>query len=216
MWAYNKDVPFYPFDQEAAGKLLDEAGFVDDDNDPATPRVANDTALYATPGTKLEFSMYTNAGNTRRGKIGEIAQENWSKIGVKADFKTVDFQVLLDMQDQQTFDVVILGWQNAYPDRADQTQLWATGSDIIGGSNFTSYVNPELDELLRKALTLPGCDQGERAKIYGQIQEILHRDAPYVFVNSHTGMYAWNTRIDGVNPFPGTLYWNINEWSKAP
>ncbi len=214
-WAYDANVPFYKYDQVAAGKLLDEAGFVDDDNDPTTPRVANDKALYAAPGTKMEFTMYTNEGNTRRTAIGTIAQDELSKIGVKVDFKTVDFQVLLDMQDQQTFDTTILGWQNAYPDRADQTQLWSATSDVIGGSNFTSYVNPELDKLMHEALTLPGCDQAERAKLYGQIQTILHNDAPYIFVNSHKGMYAWSTKLDGVSPYPGTLYWNLNEWTKA-
>lgn len=38
-WAFDKDLAPISQDLEAAKKLLDEAGFVDADNDPATPRV---------------------------------------------------------------------------------------------------------------------------------------------------------------------------------
>ena len=213
-WSYDESVPFYKLDQVAAGKLLDEAGFVDDDNDPSTPRVANDKALYAPPGTKLEFTLYTNEGNTRRTAIGTIVQDQLSKIGVKADFQTLEFGVLLDLMDQQTFDAIILGWQNGYPDTPGRGtfQLWSSTSDTIGGSNMTSYANPEIDALMQQADTLPGCDQAERAKIFGQIQQILHRDTPYLFLYSQEGMYAWNPRVEGVSPYPAALYWNVNEW----
>jgi peptide/nickel transport system substrate-binding protein len=51
-WAYNPDLKPIPFDAAAAGKLLDQAGWIDDDNNPDTPRVAKG-AMYAPDGTPL-------------------------------------------------------------------------------------------------------------------------------------------------------------------
>ncbi len=49
-----------------------------------------------------------------------------------------------------------------------------------GGFNSGYYSNPKVDELLEKART--STDQAERAKLYKQMQEIVHDDAPWVFV----------------------------------
>jgi peptide/nickel transport system substrate-binding protein len=211
-WPYNPDVPYYEFDQQAALDLLAEAGWVDHDNDVSTPLVCED-CLNAEAGAEFRFELLTNQGNTRREAIATIVQDQLSQIGIAVDFQTIDFNVLLDVIDNQTFDAFILGWRNAYPFRADQQQLWSTTSDVIAGDNFTSYINPELDALFEKAATVPGCDLEERAAIYGEVQEILHRDVPYMFLFSIDGMYTWQSEIEGINPFPAALYWNINEWT---
>jgi peptide/nickel transport system substrate-binding protein len=214
-WPYKADVPAYEFDPEAAAALLEEAGWIDDDNDPTTPRVAQG-ALYAPDGTEMRFDLVTNQGNTRREAIGQIVQDQLADIGIAVDFQTIDFNVVIEQLDAQNFDAIILGWQNTYPYRADQTQIFASTSDEFGGSNSGSYINPEIDELFQQALNLPGCDVAARAEIYGQIQEILHRDAPYLFLYSVDGMFAWHDTVSGVDPYPAALYWNITEWTKAP
>lgn len=213
-WPYAEDVPFYEYDPEAAAALLEEAGWVDHDSDPSTPRVAQG-AMYAEDGTELRFELLTNQGNTRREAIGQIIQDQLSQVGVAVDFQTIDFNVLIERMDAQNFDSLILGWQNSYPFRADQTQLWATSSDEFGGSNFTSYINPELDELFQQALYLEGCSAEARAEIYGQIQQILHEDAPYLFLYSIDGMYAWRDNVQGIDPYPAALYWNLTSWTKT-
>lgn len=211
-WPYNPDVPFYEYDPEAALALLEEAGWVDHDDDVSTPLIC-DGCPNAEPGTEFRFELVTNQGNTRREAIATIIQDQLAQIGIAVDFQTIDFNVLLDVIDQQTFDSFILGWRNSYPFRADQKQLWATTSDVIGGDNFTSYINPQLDDLFDRGLSVPGCDLQERAEIYGQVQEILHRDVPYMFLFSINGVYAWQDEVEGVDPFPAALYWNINEWT---
>jgi peptide/nickel transport system substrate-binding protein len=215
-WPYNPDVPFYEYDPEAALALLAEAGWVDHDSNPETPLIAQG-ALNAPDGTEFSFVLYTNEGNTRREAIGQIVQDQLGDIGIQVDFQAIDFELLLERVDGQEFDAFILGWQNSYPFRADQTQLWAAVSDdVLGGSNFTSYINPELEALLDEAKTVPGCDPEARAEIYGQVQEILHRDVPYLFLYSVNGMYAWRTDLQGAEPYPANLYWNINQWTKTP
>ena len=214
-WAYNAELPTIAFDPEAAGAMLDEAGWVDDDNDPATPRVASG-AMYAEDGAPLQFTLYTNEGNGRREAIGTLIQDQLSQIGVQVDFQTIDFNTLLDIMDSQTFDAFILGWRNGWPDDPDATQLFTPASDVVGGgSNNTSFNNAEFNELNLQAKTLPGCDPAERAELYGRMQEIFQNEVPYVPLFAVNGMYAAGAGVDGFGPFPSNLYWNVDAWSLA-
>lgn len=214
-WAFDSTLAPIPFDPEKAAQLLDEAGWVDDDGDAATPRVAKG-AMYAPDGTPASFVLYTNGGNTRREAIGTIVQDSLKQVGIAVDFQAIDFNTLLDIMDGQTFDAFILGWRNGYPDDPDQTQLFSTTSDVVGsGSNNVSYSNPELDTLMEQARTLPGCDPAERAKIYAQIQAITQKDLPYVPLFVQNGMYGARTEVTGFSPYPNTMYWNVETWSLA-
>ncbi len=211
-WAYADDLAPIPFDPAAAAAMLDEAGWVDADNDPATPRVAQG-AMYAEDGTEFVFTLYTNEGNTRREAIGTLVQDQLAQIGIRVDFQTIDFNTLLDIMDSQTFDTIILGWRNGYPDDPDATQLFTPASDVIGsGSNFTSFNNERFTELNAQAKSLPGCDPAERAAIYGEMQQIMQEELPYIWLFATNGMYAANS-IEGFDPYPSQLYWNADAWS---
>lgn len=212
-WAFDKDLAPITQDVDAAMKLLDEAGFVDDDNDATTPRVAKG-AKYAPDGTPLKFTLYTNEGNSRRGTVGTLVQDQLKQVGFEVDYQAIDFNTLLDIMDGQTFDAVILGWRNGYPDDPDQTQIFSTNSDVVpGGSNNMSYSNPEVDKLMEQARVLPGCDPTERAKIYAQIQKIMQDDLPYIPLYSIEGMYAASADVQGFSPYPSQLYWNVDTWA---
>ena len=62
--------------------------------------------------------------------IGTLIQDQLAQVGIKVDFQTIDFNTLLDIMDSQTFDAIILGWRNGYPDDPDATQLFTPQSDI--------------------------------------------------------------------------------------
>jgi peptide/nickel transport system substrate-binding protein len=205
-WAYPDDLPFIEYNPDLSRQLLEEAGWVDSDGDGVREK----------DGVRLAFTLYTNEGNTRRGAIGTIAQDALSEVGFEVDFQAIDFNTLLDIMDSQTYDAYILGWRNGYPDDPDQTQLFATSSDVVGaGSNNMSYSNPEVDELMRQANTVPGCDPEERAAIYAEIQAKLQADLPYVPLFVINGQYAARSTVEGFAPYPSQLYWNVDTWSVA-
>lgn len=214
-WAYHDELPPIAYDPELAAQMLEEAGWVDSDGDGV--REANG-ALYAEDGTPLSFTLYTNEGNTRREAIGTLVQDQLSQIGVQVDFQTIDFNTLLDIMDSQTFDSIILGWRNGYPDDPDATQLFTPQSDVVGaGSNFTSYSNPEFVALNNQAKNVPGCAAEDRAPLYHQMQEIFQQDLPYIPLFVIDGMYAAGANVEGFNPYPSQLYWNVDTWTvRAP
>lgn len=214
-WAFDENLPAIGFDPADAAARLDAAGWVDHDGDSATPRIAQG-AMYAPDGTPFTFTLYTNEGNTRRGAIGTIVQDQLRQIGVDVDFQAIDFNTLLDIIDAQTFDAFILGWRNGFPDDPDATQLFTPGSDVVGsGSNFTSWNNPRFNELNEKARVLPGCDTEGRAAIYAEMQAIFQEDLPYVPMFSIEGFYGANAAVKGFAPYPSQLYWNVETWTVA-
>jgi peptide/nickel transport system substrate-binding protein len=208
-WAYNTDLPAIEFDPDLADQLLTEAGWADSDGDGVREK----------DGVQLAFTLYTNQGNTRREAIGTIIQDQLAQIpngGFAVDFQAIDFNTLLDIMDAQTFDAFILGWRNGYPDDPDLTQLFGAAADVPGsGFNFSSYYNEEFNALNDEALSLSGCDQGERAELYKQMQEIIQTELPYLWLFAIDGMYTARVEISGFDPYPSQLYWNVDTWAVA-
>jgi peptide/nickel transport system substrate-binding protein len=212
-WAFNADVSPYPFDLAMADQLLTEAGWVDDDSDPATPRVAQG-ALYAEDGTPLAFKLETNAGNTGSDSIGVLLQDQWGAAGVQLDFQTVDFGVLVETLTGQTYDAIMLFWGYSIPDNPEDLRAnYDPANDVVAaGFNVSSYNNPELNALMDEAKTMPGCDQAARAELYGQVQEILKNDVPWFWVNTSSVVVAAPADLVGWNPTAVSRQWNVDGW----
>jgi peptide/nickel transport system substrate-binding protein len=212
-WAFDKTLVPIAYDVSKAAAMLDEAGFVDDDGNLDTPRVAKG-AMYAADGTPFTFVLYTNEGNSRRGAVGTLVQDQLKQVGIQVDFQAIDFNTLLDIMDGQSYDAFILGWRNGYPDDPDQTNLFTPSGDIVGsGNNTTSYNNPKVNELMEQARTVAGCDPAERAKIYAEIQKVMQEDLPYVPLYTIEGYYGATAAVNGFGPYPSQLYWNVDTWS---
>jgi peptide/nickel transport system substrate-binding protein len=217
-WAYHDELAPIAFDADAAIALLEEAGWVDDDNDPTTPRVAQG-AMYAEDGTPLSFTLFTNEGNVRREAVATVAQDQLEAIGFDVNFQTIDFNVLLDIIDSQTFDAFILGWRNGYPDDPDVTQLFTGAGDVVAsGSNMTSFYNERFDELntmANDARETNGCDPEARAVMYREMQEIFQEEVPYVPLYSIAGMYAAQANLENWGPYPSQFYTGVESWAVA-
>jgi peptide/nickel transport system substrate-binding protein len=211
-WAYDADLAPREYDPEAAAELLAEAGWIDEDGDGT---LEAHSAMYAEDGTPFVFTLYTNEGNGRRAAIGQIVQDSLGELGIQVDFQTADPNVFFDeILAGQGFDAAIAGWLNGYPDDPDQEQLFATQSDTVySGSNYASYSNPEVDQLFREALTVPGCAIEDRAEIYHQIQAQLLEDQAYVFLFVRNGMYAARSGVENFDPRPSNWYWNMDAWT---
>jgi peptide/nickel transport system substrate-binding protein len=219
-WSYNADIEPWPYDVEAALALLAEAGWVDHDDDPSTPLVAQG-APYAEDGTEFRFELATNAGNQVREAAGTIIQDQLSQIGIAVDFQAIDFNVLVDEFVGQTFDAIILGWGFSFPDNPDDPAAnFTPQNDIVGsGFNATSYNNPEVTRLLEEARTVPGCDPEERAPLYFQSQQILRDEVPWMWLWQPNIMWVAQPNLMNWDPFPGhyeQIRWNLYSQYIAP
>jgi peptide/nickel transport system substrate-binding protein len=205
-WALNPNLPPIAYDPEGAKALLADAGW--------TP--GDDGILVNADGLRFSFELLTNEGNTRRGQIGELVQQQLAQVGIEVDFVAIDFNQLLDIMYAQTYDAYILGFRNSYPVDPDQTGIFTSDADVVGsGFNTGSYTNPEIDKLMKDAMNVPGCAAEDRAPYYWKIQEILQRDQAYIWLFATNGFYAANGSVEGFAPYPNNWTWNADTWRIA-
>jgi len=216
LWGYNQNIEPWPYDPEAALALLAEAGFVDDDNDPSTPLVATEDALYAEPGTPFEFQLLTNSGNLIREAAGTIIQDQLGQIGIAVDFQTQEFGSLVTLLLGQEFDAIMIGFTNIDQDTDARDVFTPVGDSVGGGFNFVSYNNPMVTEMYQEALALPGCDLEERQAIYHEIGQILHDELPWLWLFAPNAMYAESNAVQNWNPYAETRYANMADIAVSP
>ena len=82
---------------------------------------------------------------------------------------------------------------------------------------MTSYVNPEIDALIEQARAVPGCDIGERAALYKEIQQLAHEDVAYDWTFVPNIWQTANSRVQNFEPGPSWVFYgytaHVEEWS---
>jgi peptide/nickel transport system substrate-binding protein len=92
-------------------------------------------------------------------------------------------------------DLFITSWGNASLDPSDIMTPAVHGG---GRGNTAGYANPEVDKLLDQADV--ETDQDKRRAIYQRVQEIVHNDAPWVFLWLPQDVYGVSKRLHGFKP----------------
>jgi peptide/nickel transport system substrate-binding protein len=202
-WAYNTELEPPAYDLDAAAQLLDQAGWILDE----------DMGVRARNGVPLKLRLHTNAGNHVREAMANLIRDQLAQVGIEVEVVLLDWYTFRDVVFGQTFDMVLWGVSDmgANP---DDLRFWAAESDAPadGGYNFGSYYNPQLEGWLERARAVPGCDLDQRAALYRNVQATLVEDAPYVWIDVPRTVVALQSRLGGVNPGPWSLWHNVHEW----
>ncbi len=211
-WVYNPELQ-YEQNHELAMEKLTEAGWVDHDENPDTPRVCQD-CLFAREvdesfnGSELTITLHVPAGSEIGEQMGLYFQEEMNKVGFNAIFEAIDWgSAFLPELTGQTFDMNMLSWSLGLPVDPDISPFYYPEVDVPGsGFNFVSYYNAELIELNDQARVVAGCDTAARAELYERVQEILFEDMPYFYMYVSESMTA---------VLPGTQNWNPTPFSRT-
>ena len=215
---YNDHITKYSFNVNTGIGLLEDAGWIDGDNDPATPR----TALHVKnvpDGTPLVLNYWTTSALQRR-QVSEILTQSLAQCGVKLNVQYYDQN---DFYAQgpvgplfgRQFDLA------EYAIGVDGTQppcSWFTTSQIPTkenswvGVNVSGYSNPDFDQLCKHAMRLLP-DKPDQASAYAQLQVLFANDLPSVPLYQRINVAA--TRKDMCNftldSFSLNDLWNIEE-----
>jgi dipeptide transport system substrate-binding protein len=176
LWGHNADVKPYPYDPEAAKKLLAEAGYP---NGFATD-------LWAIPVARAYMP------NGRRA--GELIQADWAKIGVTAKIVTFEWGEYLRRRRQGEGDVGMTGATWDYPDPSQQMANLTCRARSTG-RNFANWCDEGYDSLVDKANLVT--DQAERAKLYSEAQQIIHDQVPGILFADAKAFVALRTNVNG-------------------
>jgi ABC-type transport system substrate-binding protein len=207
-WAFNPDLKPTSYDPAAAKALLQEAGWFDVNGDRV---IECYQCQYAKNGTPFTFTLLIDGGSARLNVEADLVQRQLQPLGIVVNIQGGGDALRTAMN--QTYDAYLTSWREHYPINPDQSRLFTTANDVVKHSfNGSSYSNPEVDKLFEQANTVPGCSTSARADLYRQIQAILQRDQPYLWLFAVNDMAAARPNVKGFQPYSYAPLWNIDQW----
>ncbi len=199
-WCYNPDVPHRDYDPAKARDLLDQAGFV-----------PGPDGIRAKDGQRLHIRLLYGPQSSRvRQLIATIVQDSFKQVGAEVEITGLEWAAYLSALKTPPYtnwDMNVGGWQ-ATIDPHWMYQIWS--EDNVPDLNAGDYVNKQVEDLFQQGVR--EFDQNKRKAIYGQIQQILTDDQPYIFLFVDKSYQGVNNRIGGIQPSPLGLEWNIEQW----
>jgi peptide/nickel transport system substrate-binding protein len=216
---FNPDIKKYAFDPKAAGTLLEAAGWLDEDGDPATPRLARGVAGVA-EGSPFEFAFLTTDEPDKQ-RVSQLLQESLAQCGIKMDVTSLPAESLFAAGPDgvvfgRNFSLAQFGWMGSLepPCYLFTTQEIPGNYPEFpkgwGGANPSGYSNPDFDRTCYRAMSaLP--EQAEYKAAHQLAQSIFADDIPVIPLYLRTKMVAINSQICGVtlDPSADSALWNL-------
>ena len=178
------DVKPILYDSNLAENILEKEGWADTDGDKVLDKVIE--------GVKTPLSITILEPREEFMKYLTLFKEDAKKAGVRILLKRIDWSSFLKLIDEKKFEAVRLGWSGGAID-VDPKQIWHSSSAEVGGSNFVSYKNKEVDKLIDKGRRI--YDKEKRVEMFKKVYRLVAKDIPYLFFfNSKSGFYAHTKR----------------------
>ncbi|MEM8830339.1 MAG: ABC transporter substrate-binding protein [Cyanobacteria bacterium P01_G01_bin.19] len=205
---YYEGTKAYPYNPQKAKQLLLEAGF----------KYNNKGQLLDQNGTRVSFVLNTNTGNKIREAMGNQIEEDLAKIGIKVNFRTINFNVLVGkLGNTLDWDCILLGFGGGNEPN-NRYNLWA----VNGNSHlFNQQVDGLEDRLIADweaeiaRLYIDGArelDLEKRKAIYAQAQQLVAEKLPIICLVNPYSMSAIRNNIEGVEYSAyGGAFWNLEE-----
>jgi peptide/nickel transport system substrate-binding protein len=179
------------FDLAEANRILDEAGY----------KRGDDGIRIAPDGSEMAYEVKTPTDSAyNMNRLFEIVQADFKEIGVDLTQHALDEATITDElmgPDGQYLDNDLYIWDyDGLFDPDFMLSIPTTGQ--YGGWNETGYSNPEYDALYKRQSTT--LDPEARQKIVWQMQEILDRDKPYLWLVNVEHVSMHNSNWTGFRP----------------
>jgi len=192
-------------------ELLKKSGFYLDEKN----------ILHDKKGNIVEFNMMTNAGNIERESIGVMIKEDLAQLGIKVNFKPIEFNVLVGkLTGSLDWDAIIMGLTGSSLEPNNGANVWYSygslhmfnlrqGKDAINQVGLFPW-EKRLDELFAKGATTLGFEN--RKKIYDEYQQIAYDYQPFIYLYTPLNIYAIRNKFKNLSPTPlGGVIHNIEE-----
>ncbi|MEW6273053.1 MAG: ABC transporter substrate-binding protein [Thermodesulfobacteriota bacterium] len=196
---HNPNLRDYTYDLELAARMLDEAGYRDRDGDG----LREDEH-----GNRIEFGLVTNAGNLLRERMCSILQDDWTRLGLKVNYRPQTFQSLVErLSSSFDWDAVLMGFTGSTDPNNGSNLLRSSGNLHLwnpGQKTPATEWEAEIDRLLDVGAAELDLEQRRRA--YFRIQEILHHELPMLPTVRQKVAVAYSSDLRGFRPTVWGLY----------
>jgi peptide/nickel transport system substrate-binding protein len=206
MWAFNPKAGTSKRDLPAAKALLEEAGWR---AGPDGIRVRN--------GQRLTLGIANRSDSLTDRNRGPVIASMLKDAGIEVELKGYTTALLYAAPEgggilaSGNYDAGLQTWY-AGVDPDDSTQLLCNQIPP-SGYNWSRFCNPALDAAETTALT--HYDLPARKRAYAQVQDILARDAPFVYLWWPRQIEPIDVRLQNFRPNGIVEDWNSYAWSFA-
>ena len=198
-------------DVEYAKNLLKKSGFTWDAKGQLKDKA----------GHLVEFTLLTNSGNNEREAVGVNLKQDLAELGMKVNFKPIDFNVLVGKLNEGSWETMIMGLTGDNLEPHSGVNVWKSDGSLHlfnqrpikpGKQTDISDRLPwekEIDQYLEMGAQT--FDEAERHRIYDKLQQVVYDQAPLVYLYSPLGIVAVRERIRNFDPTPLEAFINLEE-----
>ena len=175
--------------------------------------------MYDKDGNKVEFDLYTNAGNTEREAIGVMIKQDLEELGMTINFKPIEFNTLVGkLVNSNDFDTVIMGFTGSPLEPYGGKNVWYSNGTLhlfnmrkTESDNLNLYSwEKQLNEIFDKAAL--ELDFSKRKSLYEEYQKLVYEIKPLIYLYSPIRVTAIRKKFGNVHPTPlGGVIHNLEE-----
>jgi peptide/nickel transport system substrate-binding protein len=201
LWVWDERFAPPPFDTAAARHTLAERGWRDIDRDGILDR----------NGRPLAFDVLVPTASNDRQRSAVIIQEQLRRVGVRMTIIPLESTTFVSRAEAGQADAFFAA-RTDDPSPASVAEAWSGAA--IGGANWGRYANPEVDRLMREAMSLHD-PETVRARWHAAIQRITE-DAPAIWVYAPVNAAAVHERLENVSIRPDEWAATLWTWRVPP
>ncbi|MGK7875948.1 MAG: peptide ABC transporter substrate-binding protein [Xenococcaceae cyanobacterium] len=212
---YNSPNTSYEFNLEKAAALLDEAGWVDTNNNGIRDR----------DGLEMQVVFQTSV-NPLRQKTQEVVKQGLQSIGFGVELKSIDASIFFSSDPANTdttehfyADLQMFTTGNINPDPGTYMKTYTCGeipqkANNWTGDNVSRYCNQTYDNLWQQSRT--ELNPEKREKIFIQMNDLLVNDGVAIPLVHRANVVGVSNRLSGVDLTPWDMRtWNIMDWTRS-
>ncbi|MBE7473428.1 MAG: peptide ABC transporter substrate-binding protein [Anaerolineae bacterium] len=209
---YDSPNTSFEFNLEKAAALLDEAGWIDTNNNGVRDK----------DGKEMEVLFQTSA-NPLRQETQRIIQRALRSIKVDVEIKVIDSGSFFDSDPNNPntayhfyADLQMYNDGNPNPDPGSYMEYLTTDQipqkhNNWTGENVGRWQNPEYDALYRQSTT--EIDPDKRTRLFIQMNDKIIEDVAIIPLVHRARVIGVNPALSGVDPTPWDAeLWNIKDW----
>ncbi len=195
---HNPDLKDYDYDLAEAARLLEAGGY-----HLVSPGVRVDSK-----GNRLGFNLITNVETPERNQMCAIFKQDVESLGIKVNYRPLDFSTLVDKLDSTfDWDCILIGFTGTFEPN--------DGANFYRSSGNLHVWNPDqpkpatawearIDQLLDQGASV--MDPEKRAPYYWEIQKILHDQLAVIETVRQIRYSAWKNKLENYQPTVWGLY----------
>ena len=184
-WAFERNVFDFRYDPAEAKRLLDTAGFPDPDGDGPAPR--------------FTVTLKTSTSEVYRIQAAAI-QQDLARVGVALRVRSQEFATLQSDMIRGNFQMYTAQFVGVTDPDMLRLVFHSTQTPANNGFNRVHYQNAEVDRLIEAASAAPADE--ERGRLYGEVQQAVARDVPYIPLWYKKNIAVFQPGIHGVRLSP--------------